>query len=193
MHSPSNGIRVLGIVCLVLAAGCSRLFPKPPRAAFLGLLRDQSGAAVAGADGSRHRCSARHHSNRGHRCLRRLRRPRIYSPAFTRFAPKQKASRPWSASNIAVEVAQDLRVDISLPTGQVSETVVVTDEVPLVNTHILHFGRHAEQRGDQRSAVEWPQLREPAAVAPRRDALSRRRILDDEHQRTARGRQRLLC
>jgi len=33
-----------------------------------------------------------------------------------------------------VEVAQDLRVDITLPAGQVSETVVVTDEVPLVDT-----------------------------------------------------------
>jgi len=32
-----------------------------------------------------------------------------------------------------VEVAGDLRVDILLPTGQVSETVIVTDEVPLVN------------------------------------------------------------
>src|SRR5208282_4969799 len=42
--------------------------------------------------------------------------------------------------NIVVEVAQDLRVDISLPTGLVSETVVVTDEVPLVNTTSATLG-----------------------------------------------------
>ena len=33
-----------------------------------------------------------------------------------------------------VEVAQDLRVDIVLPAGSLSETVVVTSEVPLINT-----------------------------------------------------------
>src|ERR1035441_8416470 len=37
MHSPSNGIRVLGIVCLVLAVSVP-MFPKPPRAAFWGPL-----------------------------------------------------------------------------------------------------------------------------------------------------------
>ena len=36
--------------------------------------------------------------------------------------------------NIVVEVAQDLRVDMALPTGGVNETVVVTDEVPLIES-----------------------------------------------------------
>jgi hypothetical protein len=42
--------------------------------------------------------------------------------------------------NIEVEVAEDVRVDLALPTGQVSETVVVTDEVALVNSTSATLG-----------------------------------------------------
>src|SRR5207237_6219063 len=35
---------------------------------------------------------------------------------------------------IIIEVAQDAAVDFTLPPGSASETVVVTDEVPLLNT-----------------------------------------------------------
>ena len=37
-------------------------------------------------------------------------------------------------SNVEVEVASDIRVDFDLPLGQATETVVVTDEVPMVET-----------------------------------------------------------
>jgi hypothetical protein len=42
--------------------------------------------------------------------------------------------------NITLEVAQDVRVDVSLPTGQISETVVVNEDVPLVNTTSATLG-----------------------------------------------------
>ena len=46
MHSPLNGIRVLGIVCVVLAISLP-MFSQTGR--ILGSVSDQSGAAVAGA------------------------------------------------------------------------------------------------------------------------------------------------
>src|ERR1039458_6189917 len=48
MHSPSNGIRVLGIVCLVLALTVP-MFSQTTSGRILGSVSDQSGAGVAGA------------------------------------------------------------------------------------------------------------------------------------------------
>ena len=48
MLSPSNGIRILGIVCLVLAVAVP-LTSQTTTGRILGTVRDQSGAAVAGA------------------------------------------------------------------------------------------------------------------------------------------------
>src|SRR5258708_4768003 len=55
-------------------------------------------------------------------------------PGVYKVRAEAKGFKTVERPNIVVEVAQDLRVDISLPPGQVSETVVVTDEVPLLNT-----------------------------------------------------------
>src|SRR5260370_27825954 len=48
MHSPSNGIRILGTVCLALAAAVP-LISQTTTGRILGTVSDQSGAAVAGA------------------------------------------------------------------------------------------------------------------------------------------------
>src|SRR5260370_38402518 len=48
MHSPSNGIRVLGIVCLVLAVALP-LISQSTTGRILGTVSDQSGATVAAA------------------------------------------------------------------------------------------------------------------------------------------------
>ena len=48
MHSPSNGIRFLGIVCLLLAVSVPA-FSQTITGRILGTVTDQSGAAVAGA------------------------------------------------------------------------------------------------------------------------------------------------
>ena len=48
MHSPLNGIRVLGMVCLVLALAVP-LISQTTSGRILGSVSDQSGAAVAGA------------------------------------------------------------------------------------------------------------------------------------------------
>ena len=70
-------------------------------------------------------------------------------PGVYKVRAEAKGFKTVERVNIVIEVAQDLRVDLTLPAGQVSETVVVTDEVPLVEQHFLDSRRHAEQCRDQ--------------------------------------------
>ena len=132
MHSPSNGIRVLGIVCLVLALTVP-MFSQTTSGRILGSVSDQSGAGVAGAavvvsDVQRGTTRAVATDDSGNYVAAQL------QPGVYKVRAEAKGFKTVERPNIVVEVAQDVRVDISLPTGQVSETVVVTDEVPLVNT-----------------------------------------------------------
>src|SRR6202790_96456 len=132
MHSPSNGIRILGIVCLVLAVAVP-LISQTTTGRILGTVSDQSGAAVAGAavvvtDVQRGTTRAVATDASGDYVVTEL------QPGIYKVRAEAKGFKTVERVNIGIEVAQDLRVDISLPTGQVSETVIVTDEVPLVNT-----------------------------------------------------------
>src|SRR6266852_2794964 len=132
MHSPSNGIRILGLVCLVLAAAVP-LLSQTTTGRILGTVSDQSGATVAGAavvvtDVQRGTTRAVASDASGNYVITEL------QPGVYKVRAEAKGFKTVERVNIVVEVVQDLRVDISLPTGQVSETVIVTDEVPLVNT-----------------------------------------------------------
>ena len=132
MHSPSNGIRVLGMVCLVLALTVP-MFSQTTSGRILGSVTDQSGADVAGAavvvtDVQRGTTRAVATDDSGNYVVTQL------QPGVYKVRAEAKGFKTVERPNIVVEVAQDVHVDISLPTGQVSETVVVTDEVPLVNT-----------------------------------------------------------
>src|ERR1700719_2406065 len=138
MHSPSNGIRVLGIVCLVLAAAVP-LVSQTTTGRILGTVSDQSGAAVAGAavvvtDIQRSTTRGAASDASGDYVVPEL------QPGVYKVRAEAKGYNTVERVNIVVEVAQDLRVDISLPTGQVSETVIVTDEVPLLNTTSATLG-----------------------------------------------------
>ncbi len=132
MHSPSNGIRVFGIVCLLLALTVP-MFSQTTSGRILGSVSDQSGAGVAGAavvitDVQRETTRAVATDDSGNYVAAQL------QPGVYKVRAEAKGFKTVERPNIVVEVAQDVRVDLSLPTGQVSETVVVTDEVPLVNT-----------------------------------------------------------
>src|SRR5664279_364943 len=132
MHSPSNGIRMLGIVCLLLALATS-MSSQTTLGRILGSVNDPSGAAVAGAtvtitDTQRGTSRTVNTDASGDYAASNL------QPGTYKVRAEAKGFKSVERVNIVVEVAQDLRVDVSLPTGQVSETVVVTDEVPLVNS-----------------------------------------------------------
>jgi hypothetical protein len=132
MHSPLHVVRVLGIVCLLLAISVP-LFSQTTSGRILGSVSDQSGAGVAGAavvvtDVQRGTTRAVATDASGDYVATQL------QPGVYKVRAEAKGFKTVERPNIVVEVAQDVRVDITLPTGQVSETVVVTDEVPLVNT-----------------------------------------------------------
>ena len=138
MHSPSNGIRVLGIVCLVLATSVSML-SQTTTGRILGSVSDQTGAGVSGAtvaitDVQRGNTRTVFTDAAGEYSAPEL------EPGDYRVRAEAKGFKTVERINISVEVASDLRVDIVLPTGQVSETVVVTDEVPLVDSTSATLG-----------------------------------------------------
>jgi hypothetical protein len=132
MHSPSNGIRILGILCLMFTVAVP-LTSQTTTGRILGTVSDQSGAAVAGAavvvtDSQRGTTRAVAADASGDYAVPEL------QPGVYKVRAEAKGFKTVERPNIVIEVAQDLRVDISLAPGQVSETVVVTDEVPLLNT-----------------------------------------------------------
>ena len=132
MHSPSNGIRFLGIVGLLLVLSIA-LFSQSITGRILGTVTDQSGAAVAGAsviitDVQRGTARTVITDDSGNYAAPEL------QPGVYKVRAEAKGFKTVERVNIMVEVAQDLRVDILLPAGSLSETVVVTSEVPLINT-----------------------------------------------------------
>ena len=132
MHSPLNGIRVLGIVCVVLAISLP-MFTQTTMGRILGTVSDQSGANVAGAavvvtDVQRGTTRAVATDDSGNYIAPQL------QPGVYKVRAEAKGFKTVERVNIVLEVAQDVRVDITLSTGQVSETVIVSEEVPLVNT-----------------------------------------------------------
>ena len=138
MHSPLNGIRVLGIAYLVFAVAAP-VFSQTTTGRILGTVSDQSGAAVAGAtlvitEVQRGTARAVTTDASGEYAAPEL------QPGVYKVRAEAKGFKSVERPNITLEVAQDLRVDISLPTGQVSETVVITDEVPLLNTTSATLG-----------------------------------------------------
>ena len=55
-------------------------------------------------------------------------------PGIYKVRRSRADSKRSSAPNIQVEVASDVMIDMSLPPGDVKETVVVQEDVPLINT-----------------------------------------------------------
>jgi Carboxypeptidase regulatory-like domain/TonB dependent receptor len=138
MRSPLNGIRVLGIACVVLAISLSS-FSQSTMGRILGSVNDPSGAAVAGAmvvitDVQRGTTRTVVTDASGDYAAPEL------QPGVYKVRAEAKGFKAVERVNIVVEVAQDLRIDISLPAGQVSETVVVEAEIPLVNTTSATLG-----------------------------------------------------
>ncbi len=132
MHSSSNGIRLLGIVCLMLAVSVPTR-SQTTTGRVLGSVIDQTGAGVAGAtvvatDVQRGSTRTVATDASGDYAVPEL------QPGIYKVRAEAQGFKTVERVNIVLEVAQDLRVDITLPPGQVSETVVVTDEVALVNS-----------------------------------------------------------
>jgi hypothetical protein len=132
MRSASKGIPFLGFTCLLLVAALPA-HTQTTTGRILGEIHDQTGAAVAGAtvtvtDVQRATKRTVQSDESGAYAIPSL-APSIYTVRAEAGGFKA-VERP----NVQVEVATDVNVDITLSPGSVKETVVVTDEVPLVNS-----------------------------------------------------------
>src|SRR5271167_1050900 len=99
----------------------------------LGTLTDQSGAAVAGAtvvvtDVQRGTSRTVTTDEYGGYVVTQL------LPGTYKIHVEAKGFKAVERPNVVVEVATDVRADFALQPGQVSETVVVQEDVPLINT-----------------------------------------------------------
>lgn len=127
-----NILPVLSIVSLVLCVSVP-LFSQTTTGRILGTITDQTGAAVTGAnitvtDVQRGITRSVATDETGGYVVPNL------IPGLYKVRAEAKGFKTVERPNVQVEVATDLSVDLSLPTGDVKETVVVSDEVPLVNT-----------------------------------------------------------
>jgi hypothetical protein len=132
MHSPLNRIPLAGVLCLLMLATVPA-FSQSTAGRILGNVTDSSGAGVAGAavvitDIQRGTTRAVATDASGDYAAPDL------QPGAYKVKAEAKGFKTVERINIVLEVAQDVRVDVILPPGQVSETVVVTDEVPLVDS-----------------------------------------------------------
>src|ERR1700722_5721943 len=132
MRFPSNGIRVLRMICAVLALSVS-MCAQTTTGRIIGNVHDQSGAAVAGAaltvtDLQRGIVRNVTTDDSGGYVVSNL-EPGVYS-----VRAEAKGFKSVERRDILIEVATDVTVEIPLSPGDVKETIVVTSEVPLVNT-----------------------------------------------------------
>jgi len=138
MRSPSNGIRSIGTLCVLLAFSIP-IVCQTTTGRILGSVNDPSGAGVAGATviitdvqhGTARTVST---DTSGDYAAPEL------QPGLYKVRAEAQGFKTVERVNIVVEVAEDLRVDILLPPGEVSETVVVSGDVPLVNTTSATLG-----------------------------------------------------
>lgn len=132
------------LVCLLLAAFMLLAFPVPAPAQsttgrILGTVTDPSGAAVAGAtvaimDVQRGTSRTVNTDESGGYVAPDL------PPGTYKIRVEMRGFKTTERPNLVLEVATDVRVDVALQAGAVSETVVVEEEVPLLNTTSATLG-----------------------------------------------------
>jgi len=138
MRSATKGIRFLGSICLLLAVS-TPLISQSTTGRILGEVVDPSGAALVGAtvtvtDTQRATSRVVQTDSSGNYAVPNL-VPGVYA-----VRAEAKGFKAVEHPNLRVEVATDLTVDLTLPTGDVRQTVVVTDDVPLVNLTTATLG-----------------------------------------------------
>src|SRR6185369_9047435 len=132
MRPLASVIRGLGISSsLVLFA--SFLSAQTSTGRILGTVTDRTGAAVSGAtvtivDIQRGTTRVLTTDDAGAYVAPSL------SPSSYKVRAEAKGFKTVEHVDVPVEVAQDVRIDLSLQPGEVSETVEVSGEVPLLNT-----------------------------------------------------------
>jgi hypothetical protein len=133
----------VALICLAAVLGIFSgkvvCFAQSTTGRILGTLTDASGAAVAGAqvviaDIQRGTSRTLTTDDAGSYVAADL------QPGTYKIRAVAKGFKTVERPSVSVEVATDVRVDFTLQPGQVSETVVVQEDVPLVNTTSATLG-----------------------------------------------------
>ena len=134
----TGGFKLLSATCALLLLSVSAL-AQSTTGRILGTLTDQSGAAVAGAtvvitDVQRGTSRSLTTDDSGDFAAPDL------PPGIYKIHVEARGFKSVERPNVQIEVASDVRADFSLQPGQVSETVTITEDVPLVNTTSATLG-----------------------------------------------------
>jgi hypothetical protein len=128
----ANVLRWCAAGCMALLC-CLPLFSQTVNGRLLGTISDQTGAALKGAtvtitDVQRGTNRTVTTDEDGGYVVPNL------PPSTYKIRAEARGFKTIERPNIGLEVAQDIRIDLTLQTGSVSETVVVNEDVPLLNT-----------------------------------------------------------
>ena len=134
----SRAFRIPFVVLTLMAISASAL-AQSTAGRILGTLTDQSGAAVAGAavvvtDTQRGTSRTVTTDESGSYAVPDL------QPGTYKIRVEAKGFKGVDRPNVPIEVASDVRADFTLQPGNVTETLTVIEEVPLVNTTSATLG-----------------------------------------------------
>ena len=138
MRSLSKSIRVLGVIVPLVLASVP-VFAQTVSGRILGTVTDSTGAAIRGAAvtitdierGTTRNLTTDDSGAYG--------APNLL-PGTYKVRAEAKGFKTVERVNVPLEVAQDVAIDLVLPPGQANETVVVTEEIPLLNTTTSTLG-----------------------------------------------------
>jgi len=127
------------VLCFVLSAMCLPSLAQSTAGRVLGSVSDQSGAAISGAtvvvtDLERGASRTLTTDEAGAYVAPDL------TPGTYKIHVEAKGFKSAERPNVIIEVASDVRADFTLQPGKVSETIVVEEDVPLVNTTSATLG-----------------------------------------------------
>jgi hypothetical protein len=133
-----NLVRVLAVICVALLASVAA-HPQGSAGRILGVVSDQSGGNVAGAtvtitDVARGVSKTLTTDSDGAYVALNL------LPGTYTLRAEFKGFKTFERRNILLEVGKDLRIDPVLQTGATSETITITEEVPMVDTTSTSLG-----------------------------------------------------
>ena len=156
-RSSSSGKKAVGLLSLivVLLLVTPHLFSQAAVGTILGGVFDSSGGVIAGAqvtiiDVARGTTRTLTADAAGE-----FTAPSLLSGTYTVRA-EAKGFQTVERTNVLLEVAQNVRVDLSLSPGQQTQTVTVTEEAPNDRYNLLHPWRHRDQPIDGGAAPSQP-------------------------------------
>jgi len=135
---PANFVRILAAVCVLLLASIPA-FPQGSTGRILGVVTDQSGGNVAGAtvtitDVARGVSQTLTTDSDGVYVALSL------LPGNYTLRTEYKGFKVFERKNILLEVGKDVRIDPVLQTGSATETITITEQVPMVDTTSTTLG-----------------------------------------------------